>query len=163
MNWNDFLEYRDGRLYWKDPHSTKLKPGDEAGGRHPRGYWYVRRYETHTARHRIVWEMHNGKIPTGFEIDHINHIPGDDRIENLRLVTRKQNNQNKSKPKHNTSGVVGVTWNSTKGKWVAQIGLKSEGGPRKTKILYYGNSFDDAVSARKKAEVEYLFHENHGK
>lgn len=163
MNWSDFLEYRDGRLYWKDPHSTKLKPGDEAGSRHHRGYWYVRRYEKNTARHRIVWEIHNGPIPVGFEIDHINHIPGDDRIENLRMVTRKENNQNKSKPSTNTSGVVGVTFNSKSGKWVGQIGLRDSEGKRRNKILYYGDSFDDAVSARKKAEIEYSFHKNHGK
>lgn len=41
--------------------------------------------------HRIVWEMHCGKIPEGYEIDHINHDRSDNRIENLRLVKKKDN------------------------------------------------------------------------
>lgn len=157
MNWNDFLYYKDGRVFWKDPHCTRLKPGDEAGSRHHRGYWYIRRYDKITPRHRIVWEMHNGPIPDGMEIDHINHVPGDDRIENLRMVTRLINNRNKRKPSTNTSGTVGVAWNNMKNKWIAQI--KIDG---KTKILYYGDSFDDALIARKDAEKIHGFHRQHG-
>ena len=34
------------------------------------------------------------------EVDHINHIPHDNRLENLRLVTRKANNAHKRPYKH---------------------------------------------------------------
>ena len=44
-------------------------------------------------RSRLVWEHHNGKIPKGMEVDHINHVRDDDRIENLQLLTHKQNCQ----------------------------------------------------------------------
>lgn len=163
MNWNDFLYYKDGKVFWSDPHCTRLNQGDEAGSRHHRGYWYIRRYDKTMSRHRIVWEMHNGPIPDGMEIDHINHVPGDDRIENLRMVTRRQNNQNKKLNERNTSGYVGVSWNKKTNKWRAMIGIRGEDGKRKTLYVYYGDSFDDAVSARKKAEAEHSFHENHGK
>ncbi|AHI60592.1 HNH endonuclease [Escherichia phage vB_EcoS_AHP42] len=163
MNWNDFLEYRDGKLYWTDPHSTKFKPGDEAGCRHHRGYHYIRRYNTAMSRHRIVLTMFNGEIPEGMEIDHIDHDVDNDRIENLRMVTRRQNNQNKKLDERNTSGHVGVSWNKKTNKWRAMIGIKDNDGKRKTVYVYYGDSFDDAVLARKKAEAEYSFHENHGK
>ena len=43
--------------------------------------------------HRIVWTEHNGKIPDGMVIDHINGNPSDNRIENLQCITQKQNSQ----------------------------------------------------------------------
>lgn len=36
--------------------------------------------------HRFVWEYFNGEIPEGYQIDHINHIPYDNRLDNLRIV-----------------------------------------------------------------------------
>jgi hypothetical protein len=45
--------------------------------------WYV---------HRLVWKMFYGyEVPTGMDIDHINRVRSDNRIANLRVVTRKEN------------------------------------------------------------------------
>ena len=41
--------------------------------------------------HRVVWEIHNGKIPKDKVIDHINANKVDNRIENLQLVTAQEN------------------------------------------------------------------------
>lgn len=65
-------------------------------------------------RHRVVWVEHNGPIPDGMQIDHINHDRSDNRIENLRLVTPQQNHFNRS-------GVKGFNWDKRKGKWRAYI------------------------------------------
>jgi hypothetical protein len=43
--------------------------------------------------HRYVWTLSNGDIPKGMEIDHINGKRDDNRIENLQMLTKKQNNQ----------------------------------------------------------------------
>ena len=43
--------------------------------------------------HRIIWREHHGEIPDGMQIDHINENGLDNRIENLQLVTHKQNSQ----------------------------------------------------------------------
>ena len=45
--------------------------------------------------HVIVWEVYRGLIPAGREIDHINHIRDDNRLENLRVVTKTANRYNK--------------------------------------------------------------------
>lgn len=44
--------------------------------------------------HRLVWVMHNGDIPDGMMVDHINLDKSDNRIENLRLVNKSGNAQN---------------------------------------------------------------------
>lgn len=44
--------------------------------------------------HRLIWEAFKGEIPEGYEIDHINTIRNDNRLENLRLLTHKENCNN---------------------------------------------------------------------
>lgn len=44
--------------------------------------------------HRLVYEIFVGEIPEGLEIDHINAIRDDNRLENLRVVTHKENANN---------------------------------------------------------------------
>ena len=41
--------------------------------------------------HRIVWESFVGPIPPGMQINHKNGIKGDNRLENLEVVTPSQN------------------------------------------------------------------------
>ena len=47
--------------------------------------------KTLISAHRLVYETFNGKIPQDKEIDHINTIRTDNRLENLRLVTHQEN------------------------------------------------------------------------
>lgn len=41
--------------------------------------------------HRLVWEAFNGPIPEGMDVNHINEDKTDNRLENLNLMTRKEN------------------------------------------------------------------------
>jgi len=41
--------------------------------------------------HRIIWEFVNGPIPDGMQINHINGIKHDNRIDNLEVVTQSEN------------------------------------------------------------------------
>lgn len=43
--------------------------------------------------HRLVWETFNGEIPSDLEIDHIDNNRKNNRLSNLQLVSRKENQQ----------------------------------------------------------------------
>lgn len=73
--------------------------------------------------HRMVYETFNGEIPQGYEIDHINTIKSDNRLKNLRCVTRSQNMLNPLTRKHRSESLKGKP-SKTKGKGVTEFGKK---------------------------------------
>ena len=54
-------------------------------------------------------------------VDHINGNPLDNQKSNLRICSIAENSRNAVKPKNNTSGFKGVTWDKDRRRWVAQI------------------------------------------
>ena len=149
--------YDNGRILWLNPSGKRAKPGDEAGYKAKNGYRRIGINGKEYPTHWIVWWMHGRIIPPGFEIDHENHIRDDNRIENLRLVTRKQNSQNHTRRITNTSGYTGVFWNKRVCRWNVQVtvdGRCISGG--------YHDSIESAVAARNELWERYGFHKNHG-
>ena len=69
----------------------------------------------------------------------------------MRYATNTENQQNKSIQKSNTSGVIGVSWDKDRSKWRAQIRVNT-----KKLHLGYFDDFDDAIRARKDAEIKYF-------
>ncbi len=106
--------------------------------------------------HRLVWLYINGYEAE--QIDHINRIKTDNRIDNLRSVTQQENQRNRPKSKNNTSGATGVRWEKRSKRWTARITVD-----RKEISLGGYPTFSEAVDARKNAEILYGFSENHGK
>ena len=114
------FEYKDGNLIWKIKPSQKVNIGDIAGCVSD-GYIQIQINKKLYKAHRLIWMFHNGDIETGLDVDHINRIKSDNRIENLRLATVSQNQSNVTKYKNNTSGYKGVSWDKRRKKWRAQI------------------------------------------
>lgn len=106
--------------------------------------------------HRLVWLYIHGKFPEN-DIDHINGDGTDNRLVNLRAVTRSENGQNARLHIDNNSGVSGVYWNKKNERWYAQIHVD-----KKKKHLGCFKHINDAVIARRMAEKKYNYHGNHG-
>ena len=106
--------------------------------------------------HRLIWMMVYGHWPD--EIDHINGNKQDNRLYNLRNVTRLENMRNRCIQKNNTSGVTGVYWSPARKKW--EVRIQVEG---KFLFLGYFSNKEDAIAERRVAEVNHRFHKNHGR
>ena len=120
-------------------------------------YLYASFNERKFPQHRIAWLLFNGEWPNG-EIDHINGNSLDNRFENLRDVSHAINGRNVKLSALNKSGASGVRWKKAINKWVAEITV----GGKKTHLGCF-ESVDDAIKARKFAEYQNGFHNNHGR
>jgi HNH endonuclease len=85
-----------------------------------------------------------------YEIDHIDGDYLDNRVSKLRIATPQQNSMNKGVSKANKSGCTGV-FELKNGKYRASICIK-----KKQICLGTFLSKDDAIKARKCAEVKYF-------
>jgi hypothetical protein len=105
---NERYEYRDGGLYIKTQYNSMAKIGKRAGNYTADGYRHMRVNGKVYREHQLVWFLHKGYLPK--EIDHINCVRDDNRIENLRECTRTENMQNRKNPMStNKLGLLGVT------------------------------------------------------
>jgi hypothetical protein len=96
----------------------RARKGAIAGTKRPDGYWAIAIDCKLCYAHRLAWLYMTGKWPTA-DIDHINGNKSDNRIANLRQATRSQNKANTPPPRHNTSGLKGVSLEGRR--WKAQI------------------------------------------
>jgi hypothetical protein len=90
---NYFID-TDGNVFTdKRGELKKLKPSKKKTGYlYTNIYWGKKLTERASLRiHRVVYETFVGPIPEGFVVDHINDIKDDNRLENLQLLTPKEN------------------------------------------------------------------------
>jgi hypothetical protein len=106
--------------------------------------------------HRVIWFREYGTWPK--IIDHINGIKNDNRLCNLREVTSEENAKNQKLSSRNKSGRVGVSLNKKDSTWKVFIMIK-----KKPVHLGYFASLEEAIKVRDAAEIEYGYHENHGR
>lgn len=107
----------------------------------PNGGW------RHTSQylHKVICPA-----PKGFVTDHINGDRLDNRKENLRVCTQKNNTWNARPRKDNKLGVKGVVWREKSKDYVAYINVD-----KKRISLKTHKTLESAVAARKAAEAKY--------
>ena len=112
----ELFRYEDGRLEWRDGRKSRPPPNS-------RGYlsYYVKEVKSSFLVHRLVWIYHYGFIPVKIEVDHINRDKVRNEIENIRLVTCRENMQN---GELGGTGIRGVSWNKMIGRYQARITVK---------------------------------------
>ncbi len=96
--------------------------------------------------HRLAWLYVYGYFPES-DIDHIDRNKTNNKIANLRGVSRSCNIRNTGNTVTNTSGVKGVSYYKSRNRWVVRI----RNGKIEKHVGYYKN-FDNAVCARLAAE-----------
>jgi len=124
-NWSDIIEYDETSpscLRWKVGRGNQIKAGDPVGSLHiTLGYWMFSSTISGKSKmyycHRIIWELFHGTIDKSMQVDHQDIDRSNNRIGNLRLVTRKRNLRNSHMSSRNTSGITGVF--QYNGYWVA--------------------------------------------
>ena len=110
-----------GNFYWLIRPSDNVFIGDLAGGIDGKGYGIIRIDDKYFRSHRLAWFYHYGEWPEK-DIDHINGDILDNRINNIRDVSKTINMQNQRRAqKGSTSGFLGVSHNKKIGKYVAKI------------------------------------------
>jgi hypothetical protein len=152
----ELLNYKDGRFFWKEEGPSRRKGMEAGGSMSGVGYKMIRLDYTLYAVHQIVFLWHNGYFPEHV-IDHINRDKLDNRIENLREVSRSCNSKNSVSKHKIKSGVQGVYWDNFTGSWKPSI--RANG---KQLNLPRCKNLDDAVMSRWSAEVKYGYFECKG-
>lgn len=157
-----YLEYipETGQFFWNerenDPSgfNLKLAHSEAFSSIDDQGYRQTEIKGKKYRAGRLAWFMIHGEWPDN--IDHINGDKTDDRISNLRNVSHKENGLNQKRSSRNKSGVVGVRL--VNNKWEAGISVDG-------KRVWLGAYFkmEDAIKARKEAEIKYGYHKNHGR
>ena len=150
------FEYRDGRLFWKEPTNPKRTPvGSVAGTVSKRGYIHIQYMKKIYKAHRLVYLMFTGEMCK--LLDHVNGVLTDNKIENLRPATVVQNQRNAVIRKDNSSGVKNVSWHKRVKKWGVQLSIN--------RVIKHFGYYDDlelaelvALEARTKYHKEFACH-----
>lgn len=76
--------------------------------------------------HQLIAIAFLNHIPNGNKlvVDHKNNIKTDNRLENLQIITNRENSSKDVKNK--TSKYTGVYWYKSRSKWMASIGIEGK-------------------------------------
>lgn len=147
----DLLHYdpETGIFNWLSRMSSKTPAGAIAGTLNSRGYVTITLNGKKLLAHRLAWLYMYGYLPP-LKLDHKNRVRTDNRLANLRLATNQQNSLNQTVRRDNTSGIRGVSFDRSRGKWRAHVGLNG-----KHVNLGRFESSHAASEARRAAEVRF--------
>src|SRR5512145_1943639 len=118
---------------------------------HTKSYYARRNSPTVNGKRGTIY-MHREIINTPKDsiIDHVNHDTLDNRHENIRICTERQNRYNQSLRCDNTSGFKGVVWHKRYEKWYTMISVNG-----KRKHIGCFSTASEAAVAYDRSVIEY--------
>lgn len=141
FNYNKIL---GGLWYKKVPRGIgKNWINKQAGSLHPLGYRAIKIKGKIYREHHLVFLFHKGKLPLD-EIDHVNRVYFDNRIENLREATRTTNCRNR-KGWGTHSKYKGVVRSKRGRPWTTTISINSK--------TYHLGTFNCEIEAAKAYDI----------
>lgn len=154
----ELFTYEDGKLLWRKS-GRSITVGANAGFKRFNYVkkvfrWIIQYRSKEYLRSNLIWIYHYGEVPVDRLVDHHKSSDTlDDRIENLRLATYKENAENRVKVlnvkgKPTSSKYKGVTWHKKAKKWVAKLQTTKDG---KCVSIYLG-----LFATEKKAYAAYV-------
>lgn len=143
-------------LRWISRHKTGISYGRIAGTKAKYGRkqnyvtWNINIDKTPYKNHNIIWKLvYNEDISENLEIDHIDRDACNNKIENLRLVTKSENMINKRKNSRNSSGYSGVYWCESRNEYQIQASKD-----KKWITIGYADSLNEAIYMRIKHQIK---------
>lgn len=141
----ELLQYNPdtGVFTWRtNMEVSKKVRGKISGTLDASGYRRIKIHDIRYLAHRLAWLISEGKDPGDLQVDHINGLTDDNRRENLRLVTRSEN-------QHNRRSAKGYYLHKRDNKWRAKINLNG-----KEHHLGYYETEEEAREAYIKAKAK---------
>ena len=137
----DRFYYKDGLLlYKKKIPRSKHNIGDVAGYIGNEGYRNIKINKVLYRANRLIFLFFNGYLPS--TIDHVDGVRSNDRIENLRAATGRQNQVNRDGKKGSSSKWTGVTKRNRHNRTYYEASVKIN-----NKNHYIGRCTDEADAA----------------
>ena len=148
---DDFAKPSDQKA-WNTKYAFRQAFTTENGNGYLMGRIFGRKY----LAHRVVFACAYGFWPE--HVDHLNGCRSDNRLVNLAASNPQLNMMNMKRPRHNTSGHIGVRYDAGTGKWRAKI-------QKSRKVIHLGlfDKKEDAIRARLEAHRVMGFSDEHGR
>ena len=114
-----FLYRDDGHLIWKKNCGGRMRAGTVAGTGTGTRYSRIGIDGFYYKTHRLVYIWHHGYVHN--TVDHIDRNKHNNKIENLRSATTRQQSWNAAIKRTNKSGFKGVSWKPSAAAWIASL------------------------------------------
>jgi hypothetical protein len=118
--WSEYIYYDETSpscLRWKIDRGNHARKDGHVGSVNKGRWSFVFSFNSIKKRrynHRVIWELLKGSTDN-LEIDHIDGNPLNNKISNLRLVSREINGRNCKINSRNSSGITGVSFVTVQG------------------------------------------------
>ena len=128
-------------LRWKISKQNVVKHSS-AGCNNKKQYFITRINGNLYLNHRIIYSIVNNiNLTIAQIIDHIDRQPQNNHPNNLRIVTDIENQRNQTKRKNTSSKYVGVSFDNSRTKFIAQITINK-------KKIFIGRFLTELEAAR---------------